>query len=158
MLVMPALFDAATSYLGLRDTNNGVRLVTGFLAGIGIASLILSCRKDLFDSKEYPLFSKTAQRLAKMLFTLYVAVILSAFLLRNFPDVSYLLASLALVSAIIITLMFLNSALVILLGGKRFGNKSFFDHKTVMLTSLLISVGELAVSNRLHHLAERLLA
>ncbi len=37
---VPAALDALTSYAGLRESNNTIRLVTGSLAGVGLAALV----------------------------------------------------------------------------------------------------------------------
>lgn len=37
---VPGLVDALTSYAGLRESNNTVRLATGALAGVGLAALV----------------------------------------------------------------------------------------------------------------------
>jgi uncharacterized membrane protein len=41
LLAMPMAIDAVTSYLGWRTTTNGIRYVTGLLAGIGLGTLLV---------------------------------------------------------------------------------------------------------------------
>lgn len=36
LLMIPCIFDGSTQYLGYRLSNNGLRLITGSLAGVGI--------------------------------------------------------------------------------------------------------------------------
>jgi len=39
-LVVPLLLDGITQYVSLRESNNLLRLLTGFLAGIGISIIV----------------------------------------------------------------------------------------------------------------------
>jgi uncharacterized membrane protein len=41
VLGLPALLDASTQFFGLRESNNKLRLITGFLLGMSIACLIV---------------------------------------------------------------------------------------------------------------------
>lgn len=47
ILGAPALFDALTQFLGWRKSNNKLRLLTGFLLGMGIGALIVLCGQFL---------------------------------------------------------------------------------------------------------------
>ena len=49
ILWLPMMIDGASSYLGLRDTNNAIRLITGFF-GIFIPVFIVLIRN--FDAKK----------------------------------------------------------------------------------------------------------
>ena len=37
LMTIPLIIDGLTQYLNLRESNNGLRFITGFAAGIGIA-------------------------------------------------------------------------------------------------------------------------
>ena len=50
ILWLPMMIDGASSYLGLRDTNNAIRLITGLLFGIFIPVFIVLIRN--FDAKK----------------------------------------------------------------------------------------------------------
>jgi uncharacterized membrane protein len=42
ILALPAIFDWMTQNVGLRESNNPVRVVTGFLEGVGVLLLSLT--------------------------------------------------------------------------------------------------------------------
>lgn len=41
LLSIPLLIDSTTQYLGLRESNNGLRLITGILAGFACSALVV---------------------------------------------------------------------------------------------------------------------
>jgi uncharacterized membrane protein len=47
LLVLPMALDAVSSYLGLRQTTNAIRYVTGVLAGAGLGTLVAPLLFDL---------------------------------------------------------------------------------------------------------------
>jgi uncharacterized membrane protein len=47
LMLLPMAFDGGTSYLGLRETNNVIRYVTGLLAGMGVGTLLAPVLMDL---------------------------------------------------------------------------------------------------------------
>ncbi len=48
IIITPMIIDGLTQYLGFRESNNGLRLITGFAAGFGLALLILFCKITFF--------------------------------------------------------------------------------------------------------------
>jgi len=40
MLVVPAVYDGLTQFLGLRESDNTLRFVTGLMGGIGLGVII----------------------------------------------------------------------------------------------------------------------
>lgn len=53
---LPLMFDGLTSYLGLRESNNFIRIATGVLAGYGLPALFaLANDRPLISIKELPI-------------------------------------------------------------------------------------------------------
>jgi len=50
LLIVPMGIDGTTQLIGSRESNNTLRLVTGFLGGIGIMLVLRTLRTLLFDS------------------------------------------------------------------------------------------------------------
>lgn len=40
IITFPLILDGLTQFLGFRESNNGLRFITGFVAGVGIALLV----------------------------------------------------------------------------------------------------------------------
>lgn len=49
LLAVPATIDALTQFIELRESNNTLRLVTGFLLGMGIAGFIVFITRLLIN-------------------------------------------------------------------------------------------------------------
>jgi len=49
LMVVPTFFDGFTQLLGLRESNNTLRFVTGLFGGIGLLIIVVSIRLYLFS-------------------------------------------------------------------------------------------------------------
>ncbi len=156
LLILPALLDAATSYLHLRDTNNATRVITGVLAGVALAFIAWSYYPDWLELGKNERVSDTKRGKLKVLFALLIPLFLIPFVTK-YPSVSFLVWTFMLIAAILLTLLFLNSELVLLLSTNWLKKEKAVRPGAVIVISLFMTILELGVSNRLHYLVERIL-
>lgn len=50
IIIIPLFIDSITQYLGLRESNNTLRLITGFLAGFGFSALVVIVANVIISS------------------------------------------------------------------------------------------------------------
>ena len=139
-MALPMAIDGGTSYLGLRETNNTIRYLTGFGMGIScgslIAPLLFAMRKDADLTQK--IFSKPSHIALQLTFTLILGI---AFLIF-YPYLgifSPLLAALAFIGII------LSVNLILLTLTKRFTPHHTLNHWLLLIVlSLALSFIEIA--------------
>lgn len=153
--VIPMVIDAATSYAGLRETTNAVRLVTGALAGTGLAALVFPLASgELFrrvEDGERPRLLEGRCRLPCLL--LIPAGIWLA-LWPDWPGAYWVWAPLVTI-AILFTLFSLNFTLVSLVLEWAVGEERVPGPAVMALIGLGAAAIEIIGSNRLHWLLTR---
>jgi uncharacterized membrane protein len=157
LFMAPTVFDAVTSYAGIRSTTNTLRLVTGSLAGVGFAALIFPLAVTrLLSESEHDERPAAFQSWWSIILLLAVPAGVSLFLRPDWPGAYWLWASLITLS-IVFTLLVLNSVLVSFLldwSGAEGPRPSLTLIGFLALTACLF---ELVVSNRLHWLVQHYL-
>jgi uncharacterized membrane protein len=160
LLLVPTAVDAVTSYAGIRESGNAVRMVTGSLAGTAIAALIFPLaagalikarRKEpaLQESRMLESWWSAAALLA-------VPVLLSLAVWPDWPGAFWVWAPLVTAS-IVFTLLALNFTLLTLLfEGLRAAERLTAPAWLVAIALVAVAV-ELAASNRLHWIVQRTL-
>ncbi|WP_058485041.1 DUF2085 domain-containing protein [Defluviitalea phaphyphila] len=73
---IPFMIDGATSYIGLRETNNIIRFITGLLFGIFIPVFIILIKNFDFKNKNYIYIIKSYRDLMYMILMLFFGVII----------------------------------------------------------------------------------
>ncbi|MDD5747503.1 MAG: DUF2085 domain-containing protein [Actinomycetota bacterium] len=155
LMIVPTVVDAITSYAGLRESTNLVRLLTGVLAGASISALVFPFMKG------YSWEEKAGDREEKTMFERWGILVLfaapplfSLLLLLNWPGAFWFWAPIVTLSifATIYSLCYaLFHLLLDFLGGRRVG---FFSGLTI---PFILATAVLLLSNVLHHLAENAL-
>jgi uncharacterized membrane protein len=157
LFILPTVIDATTSYAGLRQTTNAIRLVTGSLAGTGLAALVfpiavnrLAHLKD--TGQREPVFASWWS--VPVLLAVPAAV--SLLVWPQWPGAYWLWAPLVTLS-ILFTLLVLNFILVSLLLDWMRGEGELPGPGTAAALAALAALVEVVVSNRLHWLVQRFL-
>ncbi len=155
LFILPTVFDATTSYAGLRQTTNAIRLVTGSLAGTGLAALVfplaVSRLAPVIDpDRGEPVFASWWSVPALVA----VPAAVSLLVWPDWPGAYWLWAPLVTLS-ILFTLLVLNFILVELMLDRTRGGVRTPGPPTALVLSALAVLIEVVVSNRLHWLAER---
>jgi uncharacterized membrane protein len=160
VLLLPTFFDAVTSYAGLRESSNAVRLVTGALAGTAVAALLfplVAHALALVRRKESP---EQAGRMLEPWWSLpalmVLPVILSLAMWPRWPG-AFWFWSIAVTLVIVFTFLALNFSLVALVFEWVQGVETAPAPTIVAAIAIAAAFVELAASNRLHWLADRLL-
>jgi len=160
LLFVPTAVDAITSYAGMRESGNAVRMVTGSLAGTAIAAILfplvagalLSVRRiepahDRVRMLE-PAWSAPA--------LLAIPALLSLAIWPRWPGAFWFWAIL-LTASIVFTLLALNFTVVVLvLEGLRVSEASAAPAWFAGIAAVAV-IAELVVSNRLHWVVQRML-
>lgn len=154
LLFLPFVVDSVTSYAGIRETSNAVRVVTGALAGSAAASLIYPlAARGLFqgDGREAVLgrwWSCPALLSAP-----------ASVCLLLWPEWAggYWFWGIAVTLSILFTFFVLSHTLVYLLVDRSCRKRKTPGRTTLFLLSAALAVSIIAVSNGLHHLADKVL-
>jgi len=150
-LVVPAILDAVSSYSGLRETTNAVRVVTGALAGTGVAALVfpISCRQ-LFDPDDGIVVLERWWYLPALLM---IPATVSLSLWPDWPGAYWLWAPLVSMSILFVLLVLNMTLLSLMIDWLRQGARiSCGDLACVAAAAALV---ELVCANRLHWLVDR---
>jgi len=156
-MIVPTLIDAITSYSGLRETTNLIRLTTGALFGAALAALVFPLFKRSFLG-ELEGDSRTEDR---RMFEKWWSLLMFAFcppafsllLFIKFPGAFYVL-SIAVTISIIGTLFALVFTVFVLILDFAFGEVAL-SFRACAFFSIIFTIFILLFSNALHHLAER---
>ena len=162
VLILPTFFDAATSYAGLRESTNAVRLVTGAFAGTCVAALLFPLAAhalELVRGRE-PAEPEAEARMLEPWWSLpallTLPVVLSLAMWPRWPGAFWLWAPLVTL-AIVFTFLALNFTLVALVFEWLKGLEVAPSPALITAVAIAAAFAELALSNRLHWLADRLL-
>lgn len=149
---VPLIVDVLTTYTGLRTTTNDIRLLTGALAGTGIAALI-------FPLVSSALYRNGGER--RMFRTWWPIVLLLLIPAAVFAVVkvqwsgAYWLWSLLLTASVVFTFFVLSCTLLSLIREWRRGSGIGLN-RAVLLWAGFLTVAELVLFNRMHWLLYRL--
>lgn len=146
------ILDAITSYLGLRNSTNQIRLFTGLLFGFSLPLFIVPVlnRQLWRSSANSPLLESTLKRLGLLVF-----FVLSYILLQGEMILSFEILSSVIVGAIFITLIAINTMLITLL--PRWHRRAIHLRQLIvpMVLACTLSVIELYLSFLAHGLLLR---
>jgi uncharacterized membrane protein len=156
LLVLPMLLDGVSSYAGLRQTSNAVRLATGSLAGAAAAVLFfpLLCeqlrrRVGERETRDVPESAWSVPAL------LAVPVALSLGVTVRWPE-AYWLWTAAVSIAILFTILALNFTIVSMVMGRIREEVRAPRAASIAAMALLAVIAELVISNRLHWLVVKI--
>ncbi|MBU4240898.1 MAG: DUF2085 domain-containing protein [Actinobacteria bacterium] len=152
LFLVPTAIDAITSYAGWRETTNLVRLATGALAGTGIAALVFPLVVSQLTGREG---QRIPQRWWNVLLLLLVPGGICLALLPRRPWAFWVWAPLVSLS-ILFTLLVLNFTLISLVASTA-GEGRAPRVLSIGALAAAAALVEMAVSNRLHWMVERLL-
>jgi uncharacterized membrane protein len=157
LFILPTVIDATTSYATMRQTTNAIRLVTGSLAGTGLAALVFPFAVSRLAPAVDPELREPAfASWWSVPALLAVPAAVSLLLLPDWPGAYWLWAPLVTLS-ILFTLLVLNFILVSLLLERAAGDaRKAGPGALAALTALAVLV-EVVLSNRLHWLVARFL-
>jgi uncharacterized membrane protein len=146
------LWDTVTSYLGWRESNNTIRLISGLLAGSGLALVTIPLHNRL--SFHAPRRNRVAREGAQLaLISLVLALALGLFLWH--PPSLFRVGQILTAISVIGTLGLLNHVLCLsLVRGKKPVAIKYLHIVILMVVPLLVA-GELFLSHRLHSLLNR---
>jgi len=157
LFIVPTIVDATTSYAGIRSTTNAVRLVTGSLAGAGLAALVFPLAVTRLLSKgEHDERPVAFESWWSIMLLLTVPAGVSLLLWPDWPGAYWLWAPLITLS-IVFTLLVLNFLLVSFLLDWSRAEGPRPSATAVGFLAFVACLLELVVSNRLHWLVERYL-
>lgn len=155
LFILPTVIDATTTYAGLRQTTNAIRLVTGSLAGTALAALVFPLAGSRFATEIDPGSGEPVfVSWWSVPSLLAVGAAVSLLVWPDWPGAYWLWAPLVTLS-ILFTLLVLNFILVALLLDRTRGGVRTPGLSTVLVVAALAVLVEVVVSNRLHWLAER---
>ncbi len=145
--------DGVTSYLGLRETTNGIRLLTGLLAGWGLATLILPMVNSQLWVRPGP--SRVPEGLREV--AVWLALLAAAFVLLAWAlPLAGVLYPLLLSAAIVFTFIVVNLVLVCLIPHFERRCHRTRDAWAAVLHAAAFSGAELALAALVRVLVERL--
>ncbi|MDD5448745.1 MAG: DUF2085 domain-containing protein [Actinomycetota bacterium] len=152
LLLLPTIVDGVTSYAGLRETSNAVRLITGSCAGVALAALVFPLFSSLFSRKRYGIDEESPLDSWWSILLLLLTVVFIFFLLMpDWPGAFWFWSAVEIFS-IIFTLAVLNFMLIRLV--LLLLDKAISKTATLFFSFLALAC-ELAISNRLHWLLDR---
>lgn len=155
--IVPTAFDAATSYAGLRESSNAIRLVTGSLAGTALAALVFplaSCAASpAGDPGERPAVFDPWYSIPLLL---AVPAVISLLLWGDWPGAYWTWAP-TVTLAIVFTLLVLNFTLIALAVAWARGEDRVPGAGSLAGLALAAALVEVLFSNRLHWLVQRVL-
>lgn len=151
-LLLPAFLDAVTSYAGLRSSTNAIRIVTGALAGTGLAALLFPLASGLLFRGEEE--SVVLARWWQYPMLLGLPAALSLALWPDWPGAFWFWALLLCLS-ILFTVVVLNLTLLSLIVSRA---RDLMPRAWALLPfAAAMALVEIAAANRLHWLVNRFL-
>lgn len=153
LFIAPAAVDAVTSYAGMRESTNAVRLVTGSLAGTGLAALVFplavtAARPSSEEGRRGAALHRWWQIPSLLAVPAAVSLLL---LLPEWPG-GYWLWAPAVTLSILFTLGALNFTMAALLIAWAAGEERLPGPLPLAGIAAAASLAEIALSNRLHWL------
>jgi uncharacterized membrane protein len=148
ILITPMAFDGVSSYLGLRETTNLIRYITGVLTGIACGSLVAPVLAAVSASTDLQLkaYNKPPSLISHLAGSLLICL-LFYLVYPYLSQLSAFLAVAALLTMVISLNLLIYSVTIIKLRIERFSTW-FFWSSAALVASLL----ELAVFNLAHFL------
>lgn len=153
-LTLPLLIDAITSYAGIRETTNWVRLATGGLAGAAVAALVFPLAAGQLAKVTAARQEPARPAFAPTLFLVPVSLTLVA---SASWGGAYGVWAATVVGAVVFTLVVLNLTLTTLVLERVRAMVASPPASVLVAVSMVAVLTELVVFNRLHWLVDRLL-
>ena len=156
LFVLPTVIDALTSYAGIRESTNAIRLVTGALAGTGLAAMVFPLAVTQLSLHLHPGTQDADPEPGRILASwwhvamlLVVPAAVSLALWPEWPGAFWVWAPLVTLS-IIFAFAVLNFTLVSLVWTGVRGSGPVPGPGVISMIALLAIVVEVIISNRLH--------
>jgi uncharacterized membrane protein len=157
-MFLPLLVDAATSYGGLRESNNVIRMVTGSLAGAAAAALLFPLFSAAVFVREERLFEPGWRRVLPT-WSSFVAILAApafvCFASWPKPAWAYWFWAPLVTLSLLLVVFALNMTLVALVLDRVAPDRA--PGWVFAAAAVVLSVAELALANGLHRVADRLL-
>jgi uncharacterized membrane protein len=157
LFIVPTALDAATSYAGLRESSNAIRVATGSLAGTALAALVFPMASSVVppsgDPGERPAVFESWYSIPLLL---AVPAAISLLLWLDWPGAYWTWAPMVTL-AIVFTLLALNFTLIALAIAWKRGEDRVPGAGPLAGLALAAALVEVVLSNRLHWLVQRVL-
>ncbi len=157
LFILPTALDAVTSYAGLRESGNVIRLATGALAGTGVAALVFplavsSARPDAANGERPEAFGSWWS-VAGLLAIPFALTLLAQ---PDWPGAYWIWAP-AVTLSILFTLFVLNFTLIALAAAWARGEDRVPGPLPLAGLAMAAAAIEIVLSNRLHWAVQSLL-
>jgi len=157
-LLLPLIVDAATSYGGLRESNNVIRIITGSLAGAAAAALLFPLFSDAVFTRGERLFEPDEPRVLPSWLSFVSILAAPVFVcLATWPRPAwaYWFWAPVVTLSLLLAVFALNLTLVALVLDRLAPYRA--PAWVFAIVASVLSVAELALANGLHRIADHML-